>query len=122
MVAGGSEIGFVTSCVGPVPLLVAGLLLAYTAPVSPLERPTVDQSVCFGEPCVRGTRITVGDVLSYLAAGMTKQQIVAEFSQLTREGVRVCQARAEPCAAISARADASEVQRLGKVLVIRTTP
>ena len=40
--------------------------------MSPLERITVDQTVRFGKPCVRGTRITVGDVLSYLAAGTTE--------------------------------------------------
>jgi uncharacterized protein (DUF433 family) len=43
---------------------------------------------------VRGTRITVGDVLSYLAAGMTEEQIVAEFRQLTREDIRACLAYA----------------------------
>ena len=62
--------------------------------MSPLERITVDPSVRFGKPCVRGTRITVGDVLSYLAAGMTEEQIVAEFSQLTREDIRACLAYA----------------------------
>jgi uncharacterized protein (DUF433 family) len=62
--------------------------------MSPLERITVDQSVRFGKPCVRGTRITVGDVLSYLAAGMTEEQIVGEFSQLTREDIRACLAYA----------------------------
>jgi uncharacterized protein (DUF433 family) len=62
--------------------------------MSPLERITVDQSVRFGKPCVRGTRITVGDVLSYLAAGMAEEQIVAEFSQLTREDIRACLAYA----------------------------
>jgi uncharacterized protein (DUF433 family) len=56
----------------------------------PLERITIDQSVRFGKPCVRGTRITVGDVLSYLAAGMTEEQIVAEFGQLTRDDIRAC--------------------------------
>jgi len=60
----------------------------------PLERITVDQSVRFGKPSVRGTRITVGDVLSYLASGMTEEQIVAEFSQLTREDIRACLAYA----------------------------
>jgi len=60
----------------------------------PLERITVDQSVRFGKPSVRGTRITVGDVLSYLAAGMTEEQIVSEFSQLTREDIRACLAYA----------------------------
>ncbi|MEI6669720.1 MAG: DUF433 domain-containing protein [Acidobacteriota bacterium] len=62
--------------------------------MSPLERITIDQSVRFGKPSVRGTRITVGDVLSYLAAGMTEQQIVSEFSQLTREDIRACLAYA----------------------------
>jgi uncharacterized protein (DUF433 family) len=62
--------------------------------MSPLERITVDQTVRFGKPCVRGTRITVGDVLSYLAAGMTEEQIVGEFSQLTREDIRACLAYA----------------------------
>ena len=60
----------------------------------PLERITVDQSVRFGKPSVRGTRITVGDVLSYLAAGMTEEQIVSEFSQLAREDIRACLAYA----------------------------
>ena len=77
-----------------VPPLVACFLLPYTAAMSPLERITVDQSVRFGKPCVRGTRITVGDVLSYLAAGMTEEQIVGEFSQLTREDIRACLAYA----------------------------
>ncbi len=62
--------------------------------MSPLERITVDQSVRFGKPLVRGTRITVGDVLSYLAAGMTEEQIVSEFSQLTREDILACLAYA----------------------------
>ena len=62
--------------------------------MSPLERITVDQSIRFGKPSVRGTRITVGDVLSYLAAGMTEEQIISEFSQLTREDIRACLAYA----------------------------
>jgi uncharacterized protein (DUF433 family) len=62
--------------------------------MSPLERITVDQSIRFGKPSVRGTRITVGDVLSYLAAGMTEENIISEFSQLTREDIRACLAYA----------------------------
>jgi uncharacterized protein (DUF433 family) len=62
--------------------------------MSPLDRITIEQSVRFGKPCVRGTRITVGDVLSYLAAGMTEAQIVAEFSQLTHEDILACLAYA----------------------------
>jgi len=59
-----------------------------------LEHITVDPEVRFGKPCVRGTRITVGDVLGYLASGMSEQQLLDEFPQLTREHVRACLAYA----------------------------
>jgi len=59
-----------------------------------LDRITLDPSVRFGKPCVRGTRITVGDVLGYLAAGMPEEQILGEFPQLTRDDVRACLAYA----------------------------
>ena len=39
---------------------------------------------------VKGTRITVGDVLSYLASGMSEQQILTDFPQLTRDDIRAC--------------------------------
>ena len=39
---------------------------------------------------MRDTRITVGDVLSYLASGMTEQQVLADFPQLTSEDIRAC--------------------------------
>lgn len=47
-----------------------------------------------GKPCVRGMRITVCDVLSYLAAGMTADEIVADFPYLTREDIQACLAYA----------------------------
>ena len=62
--------------------------------MSPLDRISLNQGVRFGKPCVRGTRITVGNVLSYLAAGMTEDQVLAEFTQLTREDIRACLAYA----------------------------
>jgi len=43
-----------------------------------------------GQPCIRGLRITVYDVLSYLAAGMTIEEIVDDFPMLTREDVFAC--------------------------------
>jgi uncharacterized protein (DUF433 family) len=43
-----------------------------------------------GKPCIRGLRITVSDVLDYLASGMTEDQIVAAFPELTSEDVRAC--------------------------------
>ena len=47
-----------------------------------------------GRPCVRGVRITVFDVLSYLAAGMTNQEILDDFPYLTAEDIRACLAYA----------------------------
>ncbi len=43
-----------------------------------------------GKPCIKGTRITVYDVLEYLAGGMTEDQILADFPQLAREDIRAC--------------------------------
>jgi uncharacterized protein (DUF433 family) len=54
------------------------------------HRIAVDPEVRFGKPHVRGTRITVGDVLSYLASGMSEEEIVNDFPQLTREDIRAC--------------------------------
>jgi uncharacterized protein (DUF433 family) len=59
-----------------------------------LERIAVDPAIRFGKPCVRGTRISVGDVLGYLAGGMSEPQILADFPQLTRDDVRACLAYA----------------------------
>jgi uncharacterized protein (DUF433 family) len=55
-----------------------------------LSRITIDPEVRFGKPCVRGTRLTVGDVLSYLAAGMSEDDVVTDFPQLTRDDIRAC--------------------------------
>jgi uncharacterized protein (DUF433 family) len=52
------------------------------------DRIGIDPEVRFGKPCVRGTRITVGDVLSYLASGMREEQILGDFSQLTIDDIR----------------------------------
>lgn len=54
------------------------------------DRIIIDPEVRFGKPCVRGTRITVGDVLSYLASGMTEQELLADFPQLTGDDIRAC--------------------------------
>ena len=43
-----------------------------------------------GEPCIRGLRITVYDVLDYLASGMTEAEILADFPDLTVEDLRAC--------------------------------
>jgi uncharacterized protein (DUF433 family) len=64
--------------------------LRYTVVVSLIERIVIDPAVRFGKPCVRGTRISVGDVLGYLASGMTEEQILADFPELLREDIRAC--------------------------------
>ncbi len=47
-----------------------------------------------GKPCIRGMRITVYDVLSYLASGMTTEEILIDFPYLTRDDVLACLAYA----------------------------
>lgn len=47
-----------------------------------------------GKPCFAGTRITVDDVLSYLAGGMTPEQIVSDFPELTEAHIRAALATA----------------------------
>lgn len=51
---------------------------------------TVEPGKRGGKPCVRGLRITVTDVLEYLASGMTPEQIVEDFPDLTLEDIRAC--------------------------------
>jgi uncharacterized protein (DUF433 family) len=58
------------------------------------DRIILDPQIRFGKPTVRGTRITVGDVLSYLASGMSEDEILADFPSLTREDIRACLAYA----------------------------
>jgi uncharacterized protein (DUF433 family) len=43
-----------------------------------------------GKPCIRGMRITVSDVLDYLASGMTEDEILHDFPDLTRDDIRAC--------------------------------
>ena len=62
--------------------------------MSILDRISIDPAIRFGKPCVRGTRITVGDVLGYLAGGMSADQMVAVFPQLTSDDIRACLAYA----------------------------
>ncbi len=43
-----------------------------------------------GKPCIRGLRITVYDVLEYLASGMTEDEILRDFPDLERDDIRAC--------------------------------
>jgi uncharacterized protein (DUF433 family) len=58
--------------------------------MSLLDRISLDPAIRFGKPCVRGTRITVGDVLGYLASGMTEAQVLADFPDLAQEDILAC--------------------------------
>ena len=51
---------------------------------------TVEPGKRGGKPCIRGLRITVYDILEYLASGMTEQEILADFPDLTRADIRAC--------------------------------
>jgi uncharacterized protein (DUF433 family) len=51
---------------------------------------TIDPNIRFGKPCVKGTRITVYDVLGWLAAGMTNEQILADYPELKNEHIKAC--------------------------------
>jgi uncharacterized protein (DUF433 family) len=53
-----------------------------------LERITINPNVCFGKPVIRGTRIWVSLILDFLASGMTMDEVLKEYPQLTGEDVR----------------------------------
>jgi uncharacterized protein (DUF433 family) len=55
---------------------------------------TVEPGKRSGQPCVRGMRITVRDVLEYLAGGMSVDELIDDFPELTPEDVRACLAYA----------------------------
>ena len=54
------------------------------------DRITIDPAKRGGKPCIRDLRISVYDVLEYLASGMSESEIVEEFPDLTIEDVRAC--------------------------------
>jgi len=55
---------------------------------------TVESGKRGGKPCIRGLRITVGDVLGWIAAGMSWQEIVDDYPDLTEQDIRACLAYA----------------------------
>ena len=52
------------------------------------DRITIDPDLRGGKPCIKGTRITVYDLLEYLAGGMSEEQILADFPSLALEDIR----------------------------------
>ncbi len=53
-----------------------------------LQRISIDPNVCFGKPCIRGTRIWVSLLLDFLANGMTFEEILGEFPQLEVDDIK----------------------------------
>jgi len=67
--------------IDPVPLWGVSFDMDY------MERITIEPGKRGGKPCIRGLRITVYDVLEYLAAGMTPEQILVDFPDLEAEDI-----------------------------------
>lgn len=51
---------------------------------------TIEPGKRSGKPCIRGMRITVQDILEYLAGGMSEEEILSDFPELTHEDIRAC--------------------------------
>lgn len=58
------------------------------------EISTIESGKRSGKPCIRSMRITVQDVLEYLASGMTDEEVLHDFPELTAEDIRACLAYA----------------------------
>ena len=67
---------------------------------------TIEAGKRNGKPCVRGMRITVYDVLGYLASGMSVEEIISDFPELTKEDILAC---------LSYASDAEKHTRLLKI-------
>ena len=52
-----------------------------------LDRISINPNVCFGKPCIKGTRIWVSLILDFLANGMSEKEILEEYPQLTHEDI-----------------------------------
>jgi uncharacterized protein (DUF433 family) len=58
------------------------------------QRITIEPDKRSGQPCIRGLRLTVQDVLEYLSSGMSLEEILADFPDLTAEDIQACLAYA----------------------------
>ena len=55
-----------------------------------LDRISINPNVCFGKPCIKGTRIWVSLILDFLASGMSQEEILAEYPGLTALDIQAC--------------------------------
>ncbi|MDQ3109215.1 MAG: DUF433 domain-containing protein [Bacteroidota bacterium] len=54
------------------------------------EHISINPAIRFGKPCVKGTRISVYDILGWLASGMSFPEIISDYPELTDERIRAC--------------------------------
>jgi len=66
------------------------VLFRYSVRVDYSKIITIEPGKRSGKPCIRGLRITVYDVLEYLASGMTEAEVLRDFPDLTREDIQAC--------------------------------
>jgi len=55
-----------------------------------LNRISINPNVCFGKPCIKGTRIWVSLILDFLASGMSQEQVLKEYPDLTPLDIQAC--------------------------------
>lgn len=55
-----------------------------------LDRISVNPNICFGKPCIKGTRIWVSLILDFLSNGTSIEEILHEYPQLSEEDIRAC--------------------------------
>ena len=55
---------------------------------TPLDRISIDPRICFGKPCLKGTRIWVSLIVDYLASGDREEPILTNYPHLTRDDIR----------------------------------
>ena len=70
--------------------LIVPVSQATLHPMDWKNRITIDPEKRGGKPCIHGLRMTVYDVLEYLASGMSEEDILKDFPDLTREDIRAC--------------------------------
>ena len=69
--------------------MVVGPWTGYTVHMKDfMDHIVIDPRIRSGKPCIRGTRITAYDILEYLAGGMTTDEILAEFPELSRDDIQ----------------------------------
>jgi uncharacterized protein (DUF433 family) len=66
------------------------LVNSYMQPIDYKEHIEVNTEIRFGKPIIKGTRITIHDVLQWLASGLTHEQIIEDFPQLTEQDLLAC--------------------------------